>query len=519
MGVHRRILLAGVSLAALALAAGPAMAQKKGGDAILGVVSPPPLTDAQASTAEATRNISMHWVETLYARNQQANPIPDLATGHEMSADGLTYVFTLRQGVKFHNGQEMTSKDVAASLERYKKIGGASLTLAPVASIEATDKYKVTIKLNAIYPHFISALSAPGAPMGIYPESEAAKERNKVDHIGTGPFKWVEYRPDSHVKLARFDGYTPNNNYQKRDGFGGKKTAYFDTLTIRFIPENGARTAALETGEIHAIDNLPAPAAKRLKGDQRVKIYEATPWNLNLIVFNVGDGPMGNQKLRQAINYALDMEEILAIAGDGLYEVNHAWQYTGTLHHAGNVGKEHYNVKDVARAKKLLEESGYKGEEIIFMTDSTIKNHNDTAVIATEQLRKKLGLNIKLNVVDWPTASQKRLQPTGWHMWTVGFGVEPYEGPTNVIGLTTKANNAAGAQWKADPELLAADKLFGSSLKLEDQKKAVADWQKRMYEWVPVINTGVIGRYQAVVAKVEGYEPNRIPRMWDLWFK
>ncbi len=99
MGDHRRSLLASVSALALALAISPAFAQKKGGDAIVGVASPPPLTDAQGSTAEATRNISMHWVETLFARDQKANPMPDLATGVEASADGLTYVFTLRQGV------------------------------------------------------------------------------------------------------------------------------------------------------------------------------------------------------------------------------------------------------------------------------------------------------------------------------------------------------------------------------------------------------------------------------------
>src|SRR6185436_2614828 len=114
-------------------------------------------------------------------------------------------------------------------------------------------------------------------------------------------------------------------NYQKRDGFGGKKTAYFDTVTIRFIPEGGARTAALETGEIQAVDILPPPAAKRLKADNRIKIYEATPWLLNLIVFNAGEGPMANQKLRQAVQAGLDMEEILAIAGEGNYMLSPAW--------------------------------------------------------------------------------------------------------------------------------------------------------------------------------------------------
>jgi peptide/nickel transport system substrate-binding protein len=119
-------LLSTVSALALAVAVSPALAQKKGGNVVVGTSSAPPLTDAQASTAEASRNISLHWIETLFARDENANVIPDLATKADISADGKTYVFTLREGVKFHNGQEMTSEDVIASLERYGKVGGSA---------------------------------------------------------------------------------------------------------------------------------------------------------------------------------------------------------------------------------------------------------------------------------------------------------------------------------------------------------------------------------------------------------
>jgi peptide/nickel transport system substrate-binding protein len=506
------------SVLAFALAA-PAAAQKKGGDAILGVTSPPPLTDAQASTAEATRNISMHWIETLFARDEAANPIPDLATKADISADGLTYVFTLRQGVKFHNGQEFGAEDAKASIERYARVGGAKGIMNPVDRIEATSKYVLTVRLKTVSPGFINQISAPGSPVAMYPASEGAKEAGKVDHIGTGPYRFVEYRPDSHIKLTRFDNYVQNPAYTKRDGFGGKKTAYFDNITVRFIPEGGARTAALETGEVHVIDALPAPSAKRLKGNPNIKIYEANPWYYNLIVFNAGNGPTANQKLRQAILASLDLEEITAIAAEGLYGMKHGWQHEGTQYFAGDAGKEHYNQNNVAKAKQLLAEAGYKGEEIVFLTDSTIKNHNETAVVATEQLRKKLGLNIKLNVVDWPTAFQLRLKPEGWHMWTVGMGVEPYEGPFNVVGGFTRINDGKGHQMASDPILQDADKRLFTALTLEDGKKAVADFQRRMWEWVPAIKTGDGGRYQATRANVEGYAPARIPRMWDLWFK
>ncbi len=514
--VSRLTLLSTVSAIALAFAVSPAMAQKKGGAAVVGTSSAPPLTDAQASTAEASRNISMHWIETLFARDENANPIPDLATKADISPDGLTYVITLREGVKFHNGQEMTAEDVIASLERYGKVGGSAQIIKPITSMTPTSKYVVTLKLNAPFPGLIDNLSSPRAPAGIMPKSEGAKERGKIEHIGTGPFQFVEYVPDSHVLVKRFDGYSQNMNYQKRDGFGGKKTAYYDTVRFRHIPEPGARAAALEAGEVQAIDALAPSSYKRLKDNKQIKIYEAMPWAYQTIIMNASFGPTKDVKVRQAILAALDMEEIMAIAGEGLYRLTHGWQHPNTGYFAGDIGKDKYNVKDLAKAKALLAEAGYKGEEIVVLTDSTIQNHRDTGVVAAEQL-KKAGFNIKLNTVDWPTAFNLRDKPDGWSLWTLGMGIEPYEGPYNVASFFTTDHEGKGAQWVSDPELARANQVLTTSTSLDERKKAFADFQKRMFEWVPAIKVGDLGRYQATRANVQGYAPARIPRMWDVW--
>ncbi len=283
---RREILVLGGAAGAVALLGVPAQAQKRGGDVIVGTISAPPLTDAQASSAEVSRNISLHWIETLYARDENGNPIPDLAQKTDISPDGKTYTFTLRQGVQFHNGQEMTAQDVKASLERYGKVGGSAAMMKPVDSITAVSKYVVRVALKQPVPGFIDQLSSPRAPVGIMPASEGDKERNKINHIGTGPYQFVEFKPDSHVLLKRFDGYTANASFTKRDGFGGKKTAYFDTVTFRHIPEGGARDAALETGEIQAVDMLPPPTADRLKGNRNVKIYPVMPWAFQTIIIN-----------------------------------------------------------------------------------------------------------------------------------------------------------------------------------------------------------------------------------------
>src|SRR5690606_36012114 len=125
------------------------------------------------------------------------------------------------------------------------KAGASPPLVAAIDSVAATGPYQVTIKLKSVQSTFLGNLSSPRAPIAIMPAEEAAKEMGKADPVGTGPFKFAEYRPDSHVKVVRFDDYKPNPAYKERDGFAGAKIAYVDSVTFRFMPETGARDAAL----------------------------------------------------------------------------------------------------------------------------------------------------------------------------------------------------------------------------------------------------------------------------------
>ena len=151
----------------------PAIAQgKKGGDVIIAQQAQPPTLDAMTTTAQASRNISLHMFESLYTRDEGANPKPDLAEGVDISADGLTYTFKLRSGVKFHNGKVMTSADAKASMERYARIGGSADVLKPVAAYETPNASTLVLKLSAVFPGLIEAISSPRAPFVVIPEEE-----------------------------------------------------------------------------------------------------------------------------------------------------------------------------------------------------------------------------------------------------------------------------------------------------------------------------------------------------------
>lgn len=509
----KHIILGGAIAAAIALGGVQmALAQRKGGDIVIGISQAPPSLDAQITSAQAARNITLHIFETLYARDENAKPVPELAEGVTVSPDGRTYVFPIRKDVTFHNGKKLDAGDVAASLERYRKIGASPALVAAIDTIRVSGDHEVTVTLKQAQSTFLDNLSSPRAPIAIYPASEAAKEAGKIEIIGTGPYKFVEYRPDSHVKLTRYDGYSPNPKGTGRDGFAGKKEAYLDTVTFRFMPEGGARTAALEAGQIQFNETVDGPTAKRLGTDGRFTIHKVMPFGLQVIKFNQAQPPANDVNFRLAVQAALDMEEIMAISYADIYQMDSSWLYPGAAFYS-TVGSDKYNKADLKRAKELLGKSAYKGGKVTFIVDN-LRANVDTATVVQQRL-KEIGIEVDLAVADWPTVSKIGFTPTGWTFWTHGFGIEPYEGPGSVMAPWV---NGLSQQAK-DPEIDRIAAAFNGEMD-EGKRKALYDaFQKHMYDAAVAMKAGNYGVFQASTAKLKNFKPYRIPRMWGVWLE
>lgn len=509
-------------LASVALAAGLAVcllsasdaAPKRGGTVVLAQQAQPPSLDAATTSSEATRNISSHVFECLFTRDENARVIPQLAENYQVADDGLSMTIALRKGVKFHSGKEMASQDVVASLERYRKVGASAKIMEPITTVEAVDPYTAKLSFSRPVPIFLEQLSSPRGPVVIIPAEEAAKPPNQAAVIGTGPYKFIDYVPDDHLTLERFDGYVPDSRFDGPSGFGGKRTAYIDKVVFRFVPEAGARAAGLETGELQAVDNLTAPSARRLKSNSDVTVFEAMPWAMQTLFFNTAMAPSDNQNFRQAVLAALDMEEIMAIASDGLYRMGASWQYPEGEYYPGDIDQNLYNQHNSENAKKLLAKAGYAGQEMIMLTDTAFKNDNDTTVVAAEQLRK-VGINVTIKALDWPSTVKTRAQATGWNTVPIGVGTEPWEGPYGVAVLL-----AESVIHKAkDPEMEALyNKLISAGTK-DARKAAFAQIQEANYEKVYAIKLGDLGQYVAVRSNLKGYKPYRMPRFWDVWYE
>src|SRR6266404_3415506 len=221
----RRLTVLAVLMLLVAVAPS-AEAQKKGGVLKIGNLGEPPSLDPHWGTQTITEVLTNHIFEGLYALDEKYQPIPMLADGMPaVSKDGLTYTIKLRKGVKFHNGKEMTSDDVVASIVRWSKrsVYGKSL-FAQVVDFKATDKYAVELKLKEKSAIVLVSLAVPNNMGAIYPKEIAEKfppDQRITEFVGTGPFKLAEWKPDQYIRMTRFDDYKGLPG--KQSGSGGAK--------------------------------------------------------------------------------------------------------------------------------------------------------------------------------------------------------------------------------------------------------------------------------------------------------
>ena len=489
------------------------LGQAGGGRLVMAQVQQPPSLDPGVTSAPGARNVYFHIYELLFTRDEAGGIIPELALSVDTSPDFREFRFRLREGVRFHNGKELTAADAIASLNRYKQYGLTTALMSPVSAMEATGRYEFVVRCAQEHRSFLFHLSSPRALAGIIPEEEAGKPRNGITPIGTGPFRLAEMRGDSHVLLQRFAEYSTMPGADGPSGFGGQKVANFEQVMIRFIAEDGARAAGLQAGEVHVVETIPTTVARRLARQSRVKVHEALPYAMQLIRFNHATQMGGRPEFRRAVMAALNCEEIMAIAHDGLYQLDHAYVFPNSPFYS-EVGKDKYNKRDQTSARRLLREAGYDGQPLTFIVDNG-KGNNETAVIAAQHMRA-VGINVDLRVADYPTTSDaNRRADESWHFWTHFSGAEPYEGPLSVMALYS--GPFARHVGRTDAYDIIADRLANAA---DDAvtRAAFEDFQRTAYQEANMLKIGNLGLAQATHRDLLGFKPFRMPRAWGLRF-
>ena len=509
-----------LALLAVVLCGGATLAAdapKRGGVLRVGNLGEPPALDAHWTTASITETLTNHLYEGLYSLDANNRPIPMLAEGHTVSRDGLTYTFKLRQGVKFHNGKEMTSEDVVASLARWGKqsIYGKAL-FAQVAEWKAVDKYTAEMKLKEKSAIVLISLAVPNNFGAIYPKEIAEKfppEIKVTEYVGTGPFKLAEWKPDQYIRMVRFDDYKARN--EKPNGYGGGKTAHLDEVRWIPVPEVATRVAQVETGELEFADDLNLDAYDRLTKNPNVRPLVAKPYYWLVAVFNKKEGLMTNQKLRQAWQAALDIEPIMKNVAGGkaeFYRMDSSLAPAEiTAWHTKLAGLP-WNERNRDKARRLLQEAGYKKEPIRFMTTQEYKWMYDFALLTKQQL-EDAGFAIDLQVVDWATLVKRRNNSKEYDVFTTGMGA--FYDPTHHIYLT-----ASWPGWTTDEDIL---RLQAELARETDPKKRLTLWEqqtRQFYEKVPVIRYGDLFGLRAIRNTVKGFnEKTERIRFYNVWLE
>ena len=425
--------LATLSLMALFCSTTPVDAQppsreqpRFGGVLKVAMAGEPPSLDPHSTLVTDTVQIMRHVFETLYAVEKDWSPIPHLAAGHTVSNGGRRYTITLRKGVRFHNGKEMTAADVVASLNRWGRMAGKSLWKS-MEVVDSKGPYEVVIHLKEPSAVLPSALAQGGA--FIYPKEvmDATGDGQLKQFIGTGPFRFVEYKPDRHVRLARFKEYVART--EPPNGLGGQRIAYLNELLFIPVPDVAIRLAGVESGSYHYSTRIKQDQYDRLLSMRAVepRIFNPSVWAT--AVLNHKQGLMTSKKLRQAFQAALDMQPIMAAAvGHPLfYRLDPGlWPPEIVLWHS-TAGGPLYNQNDKEKARRLLKEAGFAGQPVRWLTTQEREYMYKSALVAKQQL-EEVGFKIDLHVSDSATLVQRRNKPEFFEVFSAGIpwsGIDP----------------------------------------------------------------------------------------------
>ncbi|MBL8696775.1 MAG: ABC transporter substrate-binding protein [Alphaproteobacteria bacterium] len=503
-----------VSFAA-ALAAGTALAQqpRKGGNLVYANVSGLGTQDPHVAAAVVELEPINHIFEGLVAMGEDYEAKPSIASKWEVTPDARTFTFTLRRGVKFHNGKELTSADVLASFQRYQQLSPNKAQLANVEAFEVPDAHTFVIKLKAPNAVFVEVLKTPTYPFSILPAEQKDKAAREVDVIGTGPFKLGEWVRDSHLTMRRNDDYSIDTARPGIDGLAGRKTVHLDSVRYNFVPEANARVAALQSGGADYISNIPPDTAKRIGGQPNVNVVKVIPFCQQTFVLHTQAAPTSNVLIRQAIQAVFDVDDMIAVSSPDA-ERNPAMVFKTSPYYQPEVAAKYYDIKNQAKAKALLQQAGYKGEKIVLQTNASYSYMRDSIVFLVEAM-KAAGMNPEVSMVDWPTnASNMQSGNGGWNVSVTGFCSGPLLGPQQWRPLLV-----GFPQVKGDTILDQAYDKFFTSVDIAKRKEAWLAIEQRVLDQAYMIKVSDMPDLRAHNGKFEGLKPYYFTRFWDVWQK
>ncbi len=481
--------------------------------------------DPVISTAYILRNYGYMVYDTLLARDSKGQPQPQMASW-TVSDDNTTYTFTLRDGLKFHDGAPVTAEDAVASLKRWSQVDKTGQVMASLLSdMSVVDEKTFTMTFSEPTGIALIALSKPsGLAPFILPKAAAETPISEpiTSTIGSGPFKFVEaeYQPGVGATFVKNEDYVPRD--EPADGLAGGKVVKIDKVVWTTMPDSMTAVSALLAGEIDFYEQIPHDLLPLVEGnpDFTADVYRKQG-SQNLARMNHTLPPFDNPKMREAVLLALGQQPMLDA------QVGAASDY-GTICAAvfgcDSLYASDYRAEDIiqphpAEAKAILDEVGYDGAPIMLMHATDLNNLAPQGPVIAQQLRDA-GFNVDMVSMDWASvvarrASKAAVADGGWNMFSTTNVLPDVGDPIGFIGVAA-GGESAWFGWPDVPEIEALRGKLARSSDPAEQKQIGQEIDKLVIDNGVMVPMGEFYNVTVKSAKLTGQLDAEAPVFWNI---
>lgn len=454
-------------------------------------------------SAFVTRNHVMMVFDTLFALDAEGNPQYQMLAGHAVDADQKVWTLTLRDGLLFHDGTPVLSRDVVASIRRWGTTDAFGQALmAATDDLSAPNDRTVVFRLKRPFALLPQALAKPTAPMAVVmPERLANTPPGKriTEMVGSGPFRFL---PNERVPGAR-NAYAKFEKYGPREGIAsfcaGPRIANFDRVEWLTTPDPSTQAAALKAGEVDWVEQPVMDLVPSLRADRnlRVEVLE-TRGLIGVLRFNHLNPPFDNPAIRRAALRAVNQKEFMtAVAGEAGPDVinDHVGFFAPSSLYASDAGMENFSANpDLGALRKEIMAAGYKGEKVVFMGATDVARISAICEVGADLLTK-LGLNVDYVSLDWGTVVQRMFSKApinegGWSIFGSMWGGFDWDNPACDQALRGNGKDAWFG-WPDNPKSEAIRDSWLRATDLPTQKALAADMQRQAFVDAPCMPLGL----------------------------
>jgi peptide/nickel transport system substrate-binding protein len=477
------------------------------------------------TTANITAYHGSMIYDTLFALDENMKSQPQMVSKYGLSDDKLTYTFELRDGLKFSDGSPVTSDDVVASIRRWAaRDGGGQHMMLRVKDISKKDDKSFTIALKEPYGLVVDLMAKTTTPLLFImrkKEAETDPMQQVTTYIGSGPFT---FNQDETKQGARYV-YDKNRNYVPREGapsgLAGAKVVKVDRVIYENMADSQTALAALQNAEIDFYELPPIDLLDQLEGDKNIKVEVLNQTgNVGWMRLNFLHPPFDKVEARQAMLHLVNQEEYMkATFGNPKY-----YKKCGSNYACGTPMENDENTEwfktapNPAKAKELLQKSGYDGRPIVILHATNIDFMNNAAQITAQRLRE-IGANVQLATSDWGGVVTRRSVKTapdqgGWNIFITWAGGASVGNPIALAGHAATGDKGWFG-WPADETNEKLRDKWAAAATPEEQKAIARELQKNAWNFVPHVWLGQWVSPVAYRANLRGVL--KIPEIIPFW--